>query len=394
MPSPSLSPDEPAVERAADSNVKRLWFKRVLRALLTIVAVGTLVWLLDRIGWAKVLSAFTRLGVGGAAALVVLGILENTFDATSFHIALKRRIGTIRVLGYSGLGGLVNVVIPWDAGEILKVGLIRRHMRLSDAVAGTVIWNYLCKLSRPLAGTALALVGLIGCPSIPIAIRWAIVGASVLSALPYVAIKWILHRGAMGSVLALLTKLRLLNRERSEKWATHAVELDGQIRDFYLRNPRAYWEMLTHQILGRLASWAAIHVTTHLLGLGYSMALTAMLYAGISVATYVYMLLPSRLGVGEVAGAGVFALLGLPFDVGLLVQLIMRIKGLVTLTLASVLAVNQRTTTLNGETTATPERDVAATPERDVAATPERDVAATPDGEATLRNSEHAGLGT
>jgi hypothetical protein len=327
----------------------RLWLKRTSRALLTIVAVATLVWLLDRIGWEKVLGAFKQLGVGGAVALVLLGISENTFDATSFHIALKRRIGTARVLGYSGLGGLVNVLIPWDAGELIKVGLIRRHMRLSDAVAGTVIWNYLCKLSRPLAGTALALIGLVGCPSIPAAIRWAILGASVLSALPYVAIKWVLHRGALGSVLTVLTKLRLLNRERSEKWATHAVELDGEIRDFYRSNPRAYWEMLTHQLLARVASWAALHLTTHLLGLGYSMALTALLYAGISVATYVYMLLPSRLGVGEVAGAGVFVLLGLPFDVGLLVQLIMRIKGLVTLTLASVLAVNERSTQARSE---------------------------------------------
>ncbi|MGC4065195.1 MAG: lysylphosphatidylglycerol synthase transmembrane domain-containing protein [Polyangiaceae bacterium] len=344
MASPSQSPVEPAIERAADSNARRLWGKRLLRASLTIAAVGTLGWLLDRIGWAKVLSAFARLGFGGATALVVLGILENTFDATSFHIALKRRIGTLRVLGYSGLGGLVNVLIPWDAGEILKVGLIRRHMRLSDAVAGTVIWNYLCKLSRPLVGTALALLGLVGCPSIPIAIRWAILGASVLSAVPYVAIKWILHRGAVGSVLVLLTKFRLLNRARSENGRPKRWSWMAKFADFHRSDPRAYWEMLTHQILGRVASWAALHVTAHLLGLGYSVPLTALLYAGISVATYVYMLLPSRLGVGEVAGAGVFALLGLPFDAGLLVQLIMRIKGLVTLTLASVLAANQRAT--------------------------------------------------
>jgi hypothetical protein len=340
MGSTPTSKTSSSAERVADSSAARKFVQRALRAIVTIAAVGTLVWLLDRIGWGKVGAALARLGWGGAAILIVLGVLENTFDATSLHIALGRKIGTLKVLGYSGLGGLVNVLVPWDAGEVIKVGLIRRHMRLGDAIAGTVIWNYLCKLSRPIVGTTAALMGLFGCPGIPLTIRWAIVGASVLSAAPYVAIKWVLHQGALENVLRFLTKLKLLRVERSSEWAKHAVELDGQIRDYYRRDPRAYWEMLFHQIIGRVASWAALFYATRLLGLNYSVALTALLFAGVSVATYVYMLLPSRLGVGEVAGAGVFALLGLPFDVGLLVQLVMRLKGLVTLTIAAMLAAN------------------------------------------------------
>jgi uncharacterized membrane protein YbhN (UPF0104 family) len=328
----------------AGSQKSRRWLQHALRAALTVAAVGTLIWLLERIGWGKVGAALARLGFGGAAMLITLGVLENTFDATSFHIALGRRIGVMKVLGYSGLGGLVNVLVPWDAGELLKVGLIQRHVPLRDAVAGTVIWNYLCKLSRPLVGTAAALLGLCFCHDIPLKIRWAVVGASVLSAAPYVAIKWVFYLGATESTRRLLTQFRLLSADRSTQWAKHAVDLDGQIRDFYRRDPRAYWEMLGHQILGRVASWGALHLTTYLFGLNYSVALTALLYAAISVATYVYMILPSRLGVGEVAGAGVFVLFGLPFDVGLLVQLVMRLKGLVTLTIAATLAANTKTT--------------------------------------------------
>ncbi len=311
---------------------------RALRALLALLALGTLLWLLQRIGWARVGSAFAQVGWGGALLLLVLGVAENTFDASSFNIALDRRIGRWRMLGYSGVGGLVNVLVPWDAGELVKVSLIRRHMGLSDAVAGTVIWNYLCKLSRPVAGTAAALWGLVGCPQVPLAVRWAVVGASVLSAAPYVLIKWILHRGASASTVRMLARLRLIKRDGSEAWVHRAETLDSQIRDFYARDARAYWEMLLHQIAGRVVSWLAIYATARLMGLHYSLALTALLYAGISVATYVYMILPSRVGVGEVAGAGVFVLLGLPFDVGLVIQLIMRLKGLVTLGLASALA--------------------------------------------------------
>jgi hypothetical protein len=164
-------------------------------------------------------------------------------------------------------------------------------------------------------------------------------GASVLSAAPYIAIKWVLYFGATEGALRLLEKMRLVSAERASQWAKRAVEFDGQIRGFYRREPHAYWKMLLHQIVGKAASWAALYYTMRLLGCNYSIALSGLLYAGISVATYVYMILPSRLGVGEVAGAGVFLLLGLPFDVGLLVQLVMRLKGLVTLTLAALLNV-------------------------------------------------------
>ena len=44
------------------------------------------------------------------------------------------------------------------------------------------------------------------------------------------------------------------------------------------------------------------------------------------------------MGVGEMAGGGVFLLLGLGFDAGLLAQLVMRIKGIVSLGLVALLA--------------------------------------------------------
>jgi hypothetical protein len=312
--------------------------RRMARVLLALTTVGVLVWLLHRVGWTNVGAAFAHLGWGGALFLVLVGILENTFDASSFHLALGRRVGVRRMLGYSGIGGLINTLIPWDAGELVKVALIRQHVPLSQAVAGTVVWNYVCKLSRPLVGTAAALIGLLGCAHVAPCVRWTIVGASLLSFLPYLVIKGILHFGAMGASVRLLATLRLLSKESSSRFAGQAVALDEQIREFYHHDSRAYWEMLFHQCLGRVASWLALCATMRLLDLHYSFALSSLLYAGISVATYVYLILPSRLGVGEVAGAGVFVLLGLPFDVGLLVQLIMRVKGLVTLTLASTLA--------------------------------------------------------
>ena len=72
--------------------------------------------------------------------------------------------------------------------------------------------------------------------------------------------------------------------------------------------------------------------------------LAGLLFAAISVAKYVDKILPSRLGGGDVAGAGVFVLVGLPFEVGLIVQIVMRLKSLFTLTIAAKLAANMKTT--------------------------------------------------
>lgn len=316
----------------------------VFRAVLTVAAVTTLLWLLHRIGWARVGEALARVGWGGAAALLVLGIAENVFDATSLGAGFRKRVSASRVVASSAVGSLVNVMIPWDAGELVKISLLRRHLDTQDAIAGTIIWNYLCKLSRPVTGVVASLIGLVWASEVSLSLRAAVVAASFLSFLPYLALKWVLYRGAAGSLVRPLVRFRLLTADGGQRWLERATALDARVHDFYRENPRAYMRMLVHQSLAKFFSFAALALTVYLLGLPFHVGLLCLLYAAVSVATYVYLVLPSRLGVGEVAGASMFALLGLGFDAGLLIQLVLRLKGIMSLALLSLLAAGQGST--------------------------------------------------
>jgi hypothetical protein len=327
------SPRKPPAE--AKSNRDR---SHVLRVVLTVAAVATLFWLLHRIGWSRVGQAFAQVGWRGAGALMVLGIAENVFDSTSLRAGFRRRVSTAHVVGYSAVGSLVNVMIPWDAGELVKISLLRRELDTQDAVAGTIIWNYLCKLSRPMTGVTASLIGLMWATEVSLSLRATVVAASFLSFLPYLALKWVIYRGAAGSLVRPLVRFHLLSKEGGQRWLDQATSLDSRVHDFYRENPRAYFTMLVHQGLGKLFSFAALALTVYLLGLPFHLGLLCLLYAAVSVATYVYLVLPSRLGVGEVAGASMFALLGLGFDAGLLIQLVLRLKGIVTLAILSLLA--------------------------------------------------------
>lgn len=320
--------------------MKRPWGRlagRALRLGVALAAIGTLFWLLDRIGWSKIGQVLVSIGIEGALGLLALGLLENVFDAASLRRTLSTRVSVVRILGYAGLGGLVNVFVPWDAGEVVKATLIRRHVSVSEAIGSTVIWNYLMKLSRPLVGLVAACVGLVGDHLVSPSIQMLVVAASLLAFAPYLAIKLLLSHGPASRLVGLLSRLRLIRRDPA-RLAAAATELDHQIRHFHRERPAAYRAALGYQVLARVSSFLALYATLRLLGDNYPLATSALAYAAISVATYVYLLLPSRLGVGEMAGGGVFLLLGLGFDAGLLAQLVMRIKGIVSLGLVALLA--------------------------------------------------------
>ena len=57
--------------------------------------------------------------------------------------------------------GMMNLILPWESGEVLKVALLRDSVRSSHAVSTTIIWNYIFKVSRPTLSLAAALVAVL-----------------------------------------------------------------------------------------------------------------------------------------------------------------------------------------------------------------------------------------
>jgi len=327
---PTAAPPPPA---------PRAWH-RWLRVAASAAALAILFFLLDHIGWDVVGNAFRSVGIWGAAILFAMGVLENLLDAAALRASLppQRRLGLLHTLSYTSVSVLVNIFIPWEAGEVVKAGLLRRHVDATDAISGTVIWNYIFSLSRPIVTTLAALIGVFFVRALDPKVGWALLAASAASFLPYLLLKLVLRWSAMRRIAELLHRLRIWRRE-PEAARRSAEALDRQVRDFYRERPRDYARVLLLQMGARLTSWATYGVAAGLLGLHYGFADVALVYASLSLVGLAVLVVPSvRIGVGEGAAFLAFALIGLDPGAGLLLTLIMRIKAIATSGTAALLA--------------------------------------------------------
>jgi hypothetical protein len=303
----------------------RRWF----RIGFALFAVGALFYLLSAIGWDRVGQAFATIGWSGAALLFVLGLTENISDAGSLRAAVKTRIPLFKILCYNSAGAILNMVAAGEVGEVLKGALLKRHTTTSDAVTGTIVWNYIFKFSRPTVALLAALTGVVGGADVPPAIAWTVVAATALAFLPYFGLMLLVRRGMVGLVARLLRFLKIAGKD-PEALIAQAVSLDQAIQGFWRTRRSDYLQVFGLQFMGRAVAWFTLFATCRLVGLDYSFALCSLLYAAFSVASYIVMLLPARIGVSEGSGYLVFSLFGLDGGIGLIVYVVLRVKALVT----------------------------------------------------------------
>lgn len=295
-------------------------------------------YLLNRVGFDVIGGAFARLGWEGALVVLGMGLVENSFNALALVKAVGGRVGFFHALTYNGAGAIVNSVIPWESGEIVKGGLLRRHLSGQDAVCGTVVWNYLLKLSTPAAGLAASLLAVILGHELSPLIAWSVVGLSVLSFLPYLGLRYLLYKGVAGGILRLLRKVRLVRRDPADlqQWA---VELDSKLKQFHRDHPSDWLAMFLFQIGARTTVLAGWFVSSRLLGYEYEFGTCALVFSGFSIASYVLMVIPAKIGVNEGTGYALFAAYGLDGGAGLIITVVGHLRVIVTNGVAALFAV-------------------------------------------------------
>ncbi len=301
---------------------------RVLQLVFFVTALGVLLWLLNKVGWSNIGQALARVGVSGAIFLVALGFIETIFDTVALTVAIgQRRWG--RVLFINSVGALVNQILPFDLGEVVKGGLTHRAFPSGATIAGTIVWNYVFKISRPLVTLAAALIGLIFVKHVDATVRYLIVAGAVVAFAPYALLRLVLRRGAAAMIVRLLRFVRIV-RGDPERILAKALEIDAIVAGFWRQRPRAFMTTLILQIVARIVSGAGLIATLRLLGLPISLTNGAMLYAAMNTADLLITLVPTRLGVSEGAAFGIFKLFGLPPQVGVIMYVVFRIRSLAT----------------------------------------------------------------
>ncbi len=293
-----------------------------------VLAAAGLFWLLDRIGFDVIADRVVELGWLGVALACLLGVVESALDAAAYRCAVPEPVGLIRILAVNQTGSLINRIIPWEAGEIVKGTLLTQDVSTSASVTGTLIWNYLSRFTKPIVSLGLALAGwCFGSAAMTGPAGWTVL-AAVLGFTPYAILFVATRLGVAHTALRILKSLRLLRRD-PEGALARAREIDQAVRRFSRERPAAYRRFLAYQILARLASWLTLYVVLVGIDPNWTLADSATVWVGLGLLSYVVALLPGRLGPTEAGGFAVFALLDLDGGLGVTVQCIMTAKAVV-----------------------------------------------------------------
>ena len=200
---------------------------RIIQLLFFLAALAALLWLLNKIGWSSIGQALLTIGPTGAVILLVLGFSETIFDSAALAIAIgQRRSG--HVLFFNSAGALLNQILPFDLGEVVKGGLTHRMFPSGKTIAGTIVWNYVFKISRPIVTLAAALIGLAWATSVDVRVRYLILGGALASFVPYVLLRLVLRRGAAVPIIRLLRFVRILRRSRAHPGQGAGDRRDGR----------------------------------------------------------------------------------------------------------------------------------------------------------------------
>jgi uncharacterized membrane protein YbhN (UPF0104 family) len=332
---PTIAPppkSPPAAARPA-GRFRRLLSWRILGLALGAAAVG---YLIHVIGWPTIVGTLRRIEPRDLLWLGLVGVAETVFDGLAQWAAVTR-LGGAGTVGANALCGVVSVVAPWDSYELLKVGLLSQRMPPGRALSGTIVANYVVKIARPIVVMLAALVGLIGDDGTDARTRQLVVACAALSFVPYLLIRVVVHRGAVGAVIRIAGKLPLLRRA-SARFLSLAKDVDTDVRRFWWQHRADWMLVLFFQCAGRAAACLTVYLALRALGVDYSFSRAALIFAAVNVADFLITLSPSRIGVAEGAAFLVFKLLALDPASGAIMYVVLRLKSLVANGLVATLS--------------------------------------------------------
>ena len=315
-----------------ESSKKRLF--DTIKLLFFLLSILFFYYLLRHIGFDKIGQTFRHIGIYGASILLIAGLFENVFDAASLQYATPQRTVLWKILSINSVGGLMNTLLPWDMGEVIKGALIKKHASLKDSVTGVVLYNLIFKLSKPLVIFGAILVVFLFPSEHDWTLLLLLLGASFLSFIPFFFISLMLKFSLTTHLFSLLS--RFSKRDyRAFLAKTRSFEIG--LEQFRRERSGDYYRVLLLQIFARVVSLITFLIVARLLESEYSFEILLIANAYINLANYIAMLIPAKLGVTEGTSYLVFSMLGLDGGIGVMIALVLRIKALFTMTLSSIL---------------------------------------------------------
>jgi len=317
--------------------------KNLLRIFFLFFSLAILYFLLKSIGFDKVGDSFVKVGIGGMLILICCGFVENCFDSLGLYFAVPRRNKNfVRVFASNCIGALTNLFIPWEVGELVKIGLIKEIAGSENSIKGVILWNYILKLSKACSIFAMVFLSLVFSFILQdeyyqIDKFWLILLYSLLGFLPYFGITILIHLNMSVKIAKLL---KFFGKKNADELMKKAEQMDSDLKLFRKNRPSDYKKTFWLQFFARYVSLLTFILCAYFSGFSnYKLSILILTFCAINLSDYIIAFIPIKLGVGEGVGFLMFAFMGLSGDAGGLVTFILRVKAIIAMSLVSTLII-------------------------------------------------------
>jgi hypothetical protein len=299
--------------------------KKAIQLVSVSLAIVALLWLLNRIGWTTIAQAVSRVGWQGAAVLCLLTFAESILDGAALRAILGRKLRLAFAVVVNAAGSTLNLILPWESGEVLKTGLLGGSQGAQEAISGTILWNYIFKISRPALSALTAVLAWALCRDLNNFTIVVVLLANLLAFLPYFLLRLLIRYGAAEGLFKLLRMIPGIRRHPAH-WVDLARNIDREVQQFWRLRRGAYLRVFMLQVVARSTGWIGIYAGFRFLGMPYGFAQATLVYATMNVAEYVIAILPARVGVSEGTAFFAFKFLGLDPSLGVILYVVLRVR--------------------------------------------------------------------
>lgn len=305
-------------------------FSRVFNIAVMAFGAGALAWMMHRLGWSKFREIVG--GVGWYFAIIFgLDLGALMIDARALLTFMRpddRKVSYWRVLAAQASGRAVNVVTPFSAlGEATKLTMLVRHARRSRVLSAIVLVNLTTlyvSVVVMIIGTPITLLLI----DLPRALKITVgVGLGVLIPL-MIGLAVIVQRGALSTLTGVLRGVRVISRERRDRWRKQLSEVDRHIAALHKDRSAGTWHGILWILLSRLITWISTMTLIYAAGVAITPTLViGVLSVGVLI-TWIASIVPLGLGLADGGNYALYDLLGAAGMHGTFVTMLNRVRSL------------------------------------------------------------------
>jgi uncharacterized membrane protein YbhN (UPF0104 family) len=308
----------PVTEEAGEPEPKKSVWNTVFNLVVFLIGGAALVWMLRTTSWSEVAEVVADVGAW-SVVIITLDLTSLVLDAKAWHAFMRpeaRMVPFWRVLGAWSSGRAINVLTPGGGlGEAVKVTMLDGHAPRARVLSSIVLLN----VSMLYFSVSVMLIG------IPITL--------LLVDLPdalnvMVALGFVIHRGAMRSLVGTLRRFRLISAERAKVWKEKLKDVDRHIKELHSDRTSGTRAGFGYVLASKLVNYSATITLLGAVGVPLSPALViGVLSVGVLI-SWIAAIVPLGLGLADGGNYALYSLLGATGQQGLFVTLLARARSI------------------------------------------------------------------